>query len=98
MIPFLGYDFLSLPGNSYVKSMAKLDYKLSAKSHFLLATNVANVADDLFRTGDWFTAPDYIGFGAGLGFETIIGPIQLLYSWSPQRDQSDVFISVGYWF
>ena len=54
-IPFFGYEFLSLPGNSYVKAFARLDYKLSPKSHLLFAANVANVDDDLFRTGEWFT-------------------------------------------
>ena len=98
IVPFFGYDFLSLPGNSFVKAFAKLDYEFSPKTHLLFTTNVANVEDDLFRTGEWFTAPEYIGFGTGLGFESILGPIQIFYSWSPQTDDSEVFISVGYWF
>ncbi len=96
--PFFGYDFLSLPGNSFVKAYARLDYELTPKNHLLFAANVANVADDLFRTGEWFTAPDFSGFGLGYGLETFIGPIQIYYSWTPQIDDSNVFISVGYWF
>lgn len=98
IIPFFGYDFLSLSGNSFVKAFAKLDYEFSPKTHLLFTTNIANVEDDLFRTGEWFTSPEYIGFGTGLGFESILGPIQILYSWSPQTEDSEVFISVGYWF
>ena len=97
-IPFFGYDFLSLPGNSYVKALARLDYRLSPKSHLLFSANVANIDDDLFRTGEWFTAPDFSGYGIGYGLESFIGPIQIYYSFSPQINDSSVFFSVGYWF
>ncbi|MEO0571104.1 MAG: patatin-like phospholipase family protein [Bacteroidota bacterium] len=97
-MPFFGYEFLSLPGNSYVKAYARLDYKLSPKSHLLFAANVANVDDDLFRTGEWFTAPSFSGYGVGYGLESFVGPIQIYYSFSPQINDSTVFFSVGYWF
>ena len=96
--PFFGYDYLSLPGNSFVKAYARLDYEIAPKNHFMFATNIANVEDDLFRTGEWFTAPDFSGFGIGYGLESFIGPIQVYYSWSPQIDQSNIFFSIGYWF
>lgn len=97
-IPFFGYEFLSLPGNSFVKAFARLDYKLSPKSHLLFAANVANVEDDLFRTGEWFTAPNFSGYGVGYGLESFMGPVQIYYSFSPQINDSTVFFSVGYWF
>ena len=97
-IPFFGYEFLSLPGNSFVKAHARLDYKLSPKSHLLFSANVANVDDDLFRTGEWFTEPNFSGYGIGYGLESFIGPVQIYYSFSPQINDSTVFFSVGYWF
>lgn len=97
-IPFFGYDFLSLPGNSYVKAYTRLDYEIAPKNHFLFTANIANVADDLFRTGDWFTAPDFSGFGVGYGLESFIGPVQIYYSWTPQVDEGKIFFSIGYWF
>lgn len=96
--PFFGYDFLSIPGNSYVKSYGRLDYRFAPKQHMLFSANIANVADDLFRTGDWFEEPNFIGFGLGYGFESFLGPIQLYYSWSPELDNGNFFVSVGYWF
>lgn len=96
--PFLGYDFLSLPGNSYVKAYGRLDYEFYEKNHLLFAANFANVEDDIFRTGEWFTAPDFSGYGVGYGWESFIGPIQVLYSWSPERQNSNFFFSIGYWF
>jgi len=95
---FLGYDFLSLPGNSYVKAYANLDFEFAAKNHILLSGNVANVADDIFRTGEWFTEPDFNGFAVGYGLESFAGPVQVKYSWSPDTGDGFFFFSVGYWF
>ncbi len=97
-VPFLGYDFLSLPGNSYVKAYGKLDFEFAQKNHIMFAANFSNVDDDLFRTGEWFTAPDFSGYGLGYGWESFFGPVQMLYSWSPEVESSMVFFSIGYWF
>ncbi|MEM9143433.1 MAG: patatin-like phospholipase family protein [Bacteroidota bacterium] len=96
--PFIGYDFLSLPGNSYVKAYARLDWEFTQKHHFTFTANYANVDDDLFRTGDWFTEPNFSGYGLGYGWESFLGPVQLLYSWSPELSDNTFFFSVGYWF
>jgi NTE family protein len=97
-VPFFGYDFLSIPGNSYVKVFGRLDYKIAPKNHILFSANFANVDDDLFRTGDWFTQPNFSGYGLGYGFESFLGPVQIYYSWSPEIKNDSIFFSVGYWF
>ncbi|MBT8321118.1 MAG: patatin-like phospholipase family protein [Eudoraea sp.] len=97
-IPFFGYDFLSLPGNSFVKAFARLDYEFSPKNHLLFAANFANVEDDIFRTGEWFTDPNYTGYALGYGWESFLGPVQVFYSWSPEISDGNFFFSVGYWF
>lgn len=97
-IPFLGYDFLGLPGNSFVKGIAKIDYEFASKNHLIFAANYANIDDDIFRTGDWFKAPSFSGYGIGYGLESFIGPVQIIYSWSPELDDNNLFFSVGYWF
>lgn len=97
-VSFLGYDFLTLPGNSFVKGYARLDYEFVPKNHILFAANYANVADDIFRTGEWFQEPDFSGYGIGYGWESFIGPMQVLYSWSPEVSQGNLFFSIGYWF
>ncbi|TLP75434.1 patatin [Maribacter sp. ACAM166] len=96
--PFVGYDFLSLPGNSYVKAYGRLDFEFAKKHHALFTVNFANVDDDLFRTGEWFSAPNYSGYGIGYGWESFLGPVNLLYSWSPETERSQFFVSAGYWF
>jgi len=54
--------------------------------------------DDLYRTGDWFSVPNYSGYGVGYGLESFLGPIQAIYSWSPEGKTSNFFFSIGYWF
>ncbi|MEH6680754.1 MAG: patatin-like phospholipase family protein [Sediminicola sp.] len=98
LVPFYGYDFLSLIGNSFVKASGRLDYRFAPKSHLLLAANFARVDDDIFRTGEWFNGPDYSGYGVGYGWESFVGPVQFLYSYSPEVKKGNFFISIGYWF
>lgn len=97
-IPFFGYDFLSVIGNSFVKAYGRLDYRFAPKNHLLFSANFANVEDDLFRTGNWFTEPSFTGYGIGYGFESFLGPIQVYYSWTPEINNDSIFFSVGYWF
>jgi NTE family protein len=95
--PFIGYDFLSLPGNSYVKAYGRLDLEIAPKNHVMFTANFANVDDDIFRTGEWFTNPNYSGYGISYGLESFMGPLQVMYSWSPEGN-SNFFFSLGYWF
>jgi len=97
-VPFFGYDFLALPGNSFVKAFGRLDLEFAPKNHFMFSANFANVDDDLFRTGEWFTNPNFSGYGIGYGWESFLGPVQAHYSWSPEGKTSNFFFSLGYWF
>ena len=96
-VPFIGYDFLSLPGNSYVKAYGRLDLEFAPKNHIMFSANFANVEDDIFRTGEWFTEPNYSGYGISYGMETFMGPLQVMYSWSP-GGANNFFFSLGFWF
>lgn len=97
-IPFLGYDFISLTGNSFVKANAALDYELFQKQHLTLEANWANIEDNIFDSGEWFTLPDYRGYALGYAVDTFIGPIQAKYSYSPERKKGIWFFTLGFWF
>jgi NTE family protein len=97
-IPFYGYDFLGLPGNSFVKAYGRLDYEFMSKNHVMFSANFANVEDDIFRTGEWFTNPNFSGYALGYGWESFLGPLQVQYSWSPDSGNDFFFFSLGYWF
>ena len=97
-VPFLGYDFISLTGNSYVKAFLSADYELFKKQHITLEGNWANIENDIFETSEWLTLPNYSGYALGYAVETLIGPIQVKYSHSPEQKRSYWFFNIGFWF
>jgi len=95
---FYGYDFLSISADSYVKSCITLDYELFKKNHINFAANFANAEDGLFQTRNWLSNPTYAGYAVGYGLESIVGPIEIKYSWSPEMSKGYAYFSVGFAF
>ncbi|MBX9808347.1 MAG: patatin-like phospholipase family protein [Flavobacteriaceae bacterium] len=95
---FYGYDFLSLAGNSYLKSSASIDYEVFKKNHLNFSANFANIENDLFDSLDWISLPKYSGYALGYGVETIIGPLEIKYTWSPETSKGYTWFSIGFWF
>ena len=97
--PFLGYDFLSLAGDSYVKGAITTDYEFYKKHHLNFTANFANVGNRIFEhTEGWLVKPRYTGYGIGYGMESIIGPLEIKHSWSPETGDHFTWFSVGFWF
>lgn len=97
-IPFYGYDFLGMTGQSFVKALLSVDYEIFKKNHINASANFANVGNKLFSTGKWFEDPEFSGYALGYGLDTFAGPIQVKYSYSPELDESNWFFSIGFWF
>ena len=95
---FYGYDFLSISADSYVKSCFTLDYEIYKKNHINLAANYANAEDNLFVNGNWLSKPKYTGYAIGYGLESVVGPIEIKYSWSPELRKGYAYFNVGFWF
>jgi NTE family protein len=95
---FYGYDFLSLSGNSYIKAAATIDYEIYRRNHLNFTANFANVGNDLYEQGEVLSIPKYSGYAFGYGFESIIGPIEVKHSWSPETKDHYTWFSVGFWF
>lgn len=96
--PFYGYDFLSLSGDSYVKGSATIDYEIFKKSHINFTANYSNIGNNIFESDQWISKPMYNGYGIGYGLETLLGPIEIKHSWSPDTHKSYTWISAGFWF
>ncbi|OYU84834.1 MAG: patatin [Flavobacterium sp. BFFFF2] len=96
--PFYGYDFLSFGANSYLKTTFLVDCELYKKHHLNVGTNFANAENNLFNNGTAFQKPSYTGYALGYGFESVIGPCEFKYTWSPEVGRTTVFFSVGFWF
>ncbi|WP_152538275.1 patatin-like phospholipase family protein [Aquimarina megaterium] len=97
-IPFYGYDFFGMTGQSFVKALLSVDYEIFKKNHINASANFANVGNKLFSTGKWFEDPEFSGYALGYGLDTFAGPIQVKYSYSPELDESNWFFSIGFWF
>jgi NTE family protein len=95
---FYGYNFLSLFGNSFVKSTLTLDYRFYKKHHFNFAGNFANIGNKLFDSDAWLERPNYSGYALGYGLETVLGPIEVKHSWSPETKEHYTWFSIGYRF
>jgi NTE family protein len=95
---FYGYDFLSISADSYIKSCFTLDYEIYKKNHINFAANYANVEDNLFENGNWLSKPTYTGYAIGYALESVVGPIEIKYSWSPELTKGFTYFSVGFWF
>lgn len=98
IMPLYGYEALSLRGNTYLKTNVTFDYEFLKKNHLNLSANIAKVGDDLFENGQWIDSIDYVGYAIGYGLETFIGPLELKYSFSPEREAGEWHISAGFRF
>ena len=95
---FMGYDFISISGNSYVKGSVSGDYEFYRKHHLNFSANFSNIGDKIFDNQEWITKPDYTGYGFGYGLESILGPIEIKHSWSPETKKHHTWFSIGFWF
>jgi NTE family protein len=95
---FYGYDFLSLSGDSYLKASATVDYEIFKRNHINFSANMAAIEDNLFEKAEWISGKRYTGFAVGYGLETIVGPLEIKYSWSPELTRGFTWITVGFWF
>ena len=95
---FYGYDFLSIAANSYLKAATTIDYEIFKKGHINLSANFANLQDNLFHSLDWLSIPKYSGYALGYGLETLIGPMEIKHSWSPETGKGYTWFSIGFWF
>lgn len=96
--PFYGYDFVAIASDSYIKSSGTVDYEVYKKNHLNFSANFANIGNGLFKTVDWISRPKYSGYAIGYGLETVIGPIEIKYSWSPELSKGFTWFNVGFWF
>lgn len=93
-----GYDYLSVAANSYIKSTGTIDYEFLKKNHVNFSANFANIGDRIFESVDWISIPKYSGYAVGYGLETVIGPIEIKYSWSPEQPKGFTWFSIGFLF
>lgn len=98
IIPFLGYETISLRGNTFLKATLVLDYEIFRNSHINLTANVANVGDNLFGSSRWFNRVDYTGFALGYGLDTFFGPLEIKRAYSIENSGGEWHVALGFRF
>ena len=96
-IPFYGYDISSLTDQSFLKSEFHLRYEPFKKNYLSFIANYGRVAKNVFRRGE-LLKDTKSGYAVGYGIETIIGPIELKYTWSPDHKDKFLLFNLGFWF
>jgi NTE family protein len=97
--PFFGYDFLSVAGDSYIKQALTIDYEFYKKHHVNFAGNFATIGNRIFEhKSQWLERPKHTGYAIGYGMETIVGPLEIKHSWSPETRNHFTWFSIGFWF
>ena len=96
--PFLGYNYLHLYGDSYVKGSLVFDYEIFKKNHINFTANYANIGTNIFDSKNWISSPKFSGYGFGYGIETLLGPIEVKHSWSPETREHYTWFTVGFHF
>lgn len=95
--PMYGYDVSELTNQSFLRSELELRYCLFDKHYVTGLANFARVEKNVFLDGELFNNIKS-GYAVGYGLETIVGPIELKYSWSPDHDKHYWLFNLGFWF
>lgn len=95
--PMYGYEFAQLSGNSFLRSEFAFRYRILDNHYAMFIANYARVDDNVFKDGDLFKNV-LSGYAVGYSFKTLIGPIELKYSWSPENNENFWLFNLGFWF
>ncbi len=93
-VALFGYDFESFENNSYLKGTLEFRCKI-VKNHLLSFTgNFARTDLDIYNRGEIFQNIKS-GYALGYGYDSIIGPLKIVNTWSPEGNSHRWFFSLG---
>lgn len=95
--PFYGYDVADLNENGFLKSTFIIRREFFKENYLSFIANYARVAHDLFNKGKLFQNTKS-GYAISYGINSFLGPIELIYSWSPDSNQKFWYLNFGFWF
>lgn len=96
-VSLYGYDFAELSDKTFLKSEFSLRYGFNQKHYVSFIANYARLEPNVFRDLDLFKDIKS-GYAVGYSYSTLIGPIELKYSWSPDNNHNYWLFNLGFWF
>ena len=76
----------------------KACYVFHPSLRYMIIANFSNIGDSIFSSEEWLHLSSFYGYSLGYGLETMFGPIEVKYHWSPDSKFDGVFVNLGYWF
>ncbi|MCF2874712.1 MULTISPECIES: patatin-like phospholipase family protein [unclassified Tenacibaculum] len=97
--PFYGYDTGMLNDQSFLRSEFNFRYQIfnNYKHYAVFIANYARVEENVFKGASLFDNTKS-GYAVGYSAETLIGPIELKYTWSPDHKERYWLFNLGFWF
>lgn len=96
-IPFYGYDINALSEQSFLKSTLNFRFDVTENQFLHVIANYARVDSSVLEGGDLFDDTKS-GYALGYSLNSILGPIDLKYSWSPDTNKTYWYFNLGFWF
>ena len=92
---FNGLRQKELPMNSVAKAGISLQYRIMKRLYLTPSFTYGKVSEELSPFNDSF---EMFGYGVNLGYESLIGPININISRNNQLDFSRIYFSIGFKF
>ena len=96
-ISLYGYEFAELSDRSFLKSEFLFRYAFLEKHYASFIANYARLDGNVFKDIDIFKDTKS-GYALGYSYDSILGPIEIKYSWSPDNNQNFWLFNLGFWF
>lgn len=96
-VSLYGYEFAELSNDSFLKSEFHLRYALAEKHYASFIANYARLEDNVFKDIEIFNNIKS-GYALGYSYNSILGPLEIKYSWSPDSNQNYWLFNLGFWF
>ena len=96
-VSFYGYESGGLAAQAFLKSTFHFRYQVTGNHYAMFIANYARAKNDLFEKGQLFLNTKS-GYALGYSLNSIIGPIELKYSWTPDLNQNYWLFNLGFWF
>jgi len=94
-LPFLGIQHLEIFDNSLIVAKMALRYNIGRNHYVSLAGNYAKQEANFF---DIFGGKDILGGGVGYSYDSIVGPIDFMFSLSDWSKKLGFYFNLGYYF
>jgi len=92
-----GYDFGQVSETSFLRSEFLFRYKIISKNYFSFIANYARADTNVFDNRRNLFKDVLSGYAIGYSLDTILGPIEIKYSWSPENTDTYWLFNLGFW-